>query len=420
MANEHLGRVYARPETKTALDPKTHKKTRVPVPKGRTYWYLAYRDHTGKLIRRRSENARTKLEALAELHDVETDIRRGVLRYPKKVKFGAFADQYLKIKGTEVEAGKIEASSLDRIKRSVDWLLVYFADSMLHSITPADIEDYRTARLRGKLELPKVPGRRRTDHGAVVPRTVNRELAQMKNLFNEAEKRGVFTGKNPVCRVDFAPEPRRVPPPIGVYQFQQIIQVAHPRLRQLIVVAAHTLKRKTEVLTLRWENVNWEEGRIYIPKTKSGEANWVSMNDELRAVLSEIQSESPKTKDGSLRSPWVFWSPLSADRRLRGFTGWMADLKAKLREVSTPEDYKRYYERLWFHNLRHFAASLLEKNGVDILTLSKLLGHKSTRTTEIYLHGVDEDQRRATARLGQLLGTGTNGAHQDGTSGANN
>jgi len=40
-----------------------------------------------------------------------------------------------------------------------------------------------------------------------------------------------------------------------------------------------------------------------------------------------------------------------------------------------------------FHGLRHTFGSVLVMNGVDIFTVSKILGHTSTRTTEqFYLH----------------------------------
>ncbi|MCB4791885.1 MAG: tyrosine-type recombinase/integrase [Elusimicrobia bacterium] len=45
-----------------------------------------------------------------------------------------------------------------------------------------------------------------------------------------------------------------------------------------------------------------------------------------------------------------------------------------------------YRKGLGFHTLRHTFASKCVMKGMNILKLSKILGHSSTKTTEIYLH----------------------------------
>lgn len=53
-----------------------------------------------------------------------------------------------------------------------------------------------------------------------------------------------------------------------------------------------------------------------------------------------------------------------------------------------------------FHELRHTYASMLAQRGVDLLTISKLLGHADTRiTSRHYAHLCDETLRAAVARL---------------------
>lgn len=50
------------------------------------------------------------------------------------------------------------------------------------------------------------------------------------------------------------------------------------------------------------------------------------------------------------------------------------------------------------HKLRHTAATLMYKEGVDIRTLQKILGHTSVATTQIYTHVEDDDIRRAVTK----------------------
>ena len=50
------------------------------------------------------------------------------------------------------------------------------------------------------------------------------------------------------------------------------------------------------------------------------------------------------------------------------------------------------------HKLRHTAATLMYREGVDIRTLQRILGHESLQTTQIYTHVEDEMARDAVSR----------------------
>ncbi len=56
-----------------------------------------------------------------------------------------------------------------------------------------------------------------------------------------------------------------------------------------------------------------------------------------------------------------------------------------------------------FHTLRHTYATQLIKNGVDLLTVSRLLGHSSIKTTEIYAHTLEETKIEAVQSLNDMF-----------------
>ena len=50
------------------------------------------------------------------------------------------------------------------------------------------------------------------------------------------------------------------------------------------------------------------------------------------------------------------------------------------------------------HKLRHTTATILAKDGVDLLTIQQILGHESPTTTQIYTHLGGEDLERAISQ----------------------
>jgi integrase len=55
------------------------------------------------------------------------------------------------------------------------------------------------------------------------------------------------------------------------------------------------------------------------------------------------------------------------------------------------------------HDLRHAAASKMIEAGVDLITVSKILGHSSIQMTMRYAHPTPENMKRAVEKLGDLL-----------------
>jgi len=59
-------------------------------------------------------------------------------------------------------------------------------------------------------------------------------------------------------------------------------------------------------------------------------------------------------------------------------------------------------KHITFHSARHTNAVLLLENGADIYTVSKRLGHRELRTTQIYAKIVDEKMKEASEIIPQL------------------
>ena len=59
-----------------------------------------------------------------------------------------------------------------------------------------------------------------------------------------------------------------------------------------------------------------------------------------------------------------------------------------------------------FHDLRHSCASIMLSLGVDLYTISKILGHSTIRTTQRYAHLQVDAQRTALDKLSNLVQVG--------------
>lgn len=64
---------------------------------------------------------------------------------------------------------------------------------------------------------------------------------------------------------------------------------------------------------------------------------------------------------------------------------------------------KNQLKPIRFHDLRHSCASILYANGVDLLTLQRILGHAQLSTTIMYTHIINDQQTSALSKMGQQI-----------------
>ena len=170
-----------------------------------------------------------------------------------------------------------------------------------------------------------------------------------------------------------------------------LIDLAREQPERMLGFAAlrlllHTGMRKGEVLTLTWSMVDLEHRVVHLERDKaSGEERGRDV------LLTDAAVEVLRSLPRIVRVPWVF-----PGRRREGHLidlefFWEAALKrAKLR-------------RIRIHDLRHSHASLLIANGTSLYVCGKLLGHKSSRTTERYGHLANETLRAEIDKAGGAL-----------------
>jgi integrase len=168
-------------------------------------------------------------------------------------------------------------------------------------------------------------------------------------------------------------------------------------LRLLLLTGA----RKTEVLGLRWSEVDIMRGILVLPpdRTKAGGKTGVRRIllsppafEILKARREELASNGPKFAAGSdpaAQHEFVF--PAA-----RG-EGHAVGLRRVFQKVCADAN----LPRLRVHDLRHSFASFAVANGASLFLVGKLLGHASARTTERYAHLSGDPLQDAVTSIGR-------------------
>lgn len=140
--------------------------------------------------------------------------------------------------------------------------------------------------------------------------------------------------------------------------------------------------RKTEILSLQWRFIDWERGLLRLPDSKTG-AKIVPLGAPAVALLRSV----PRLEG----EPYVFASP----RKGRHLVG-LQKVWERVREAAKLPGVR-------LHDLRHSFASVAVEGGFSLFMVGKVLGHKDTRTTEIYAHLGDDPGKAVANQTAQVL-----------------
>ena len=161
--------------------------------------------------------------------------------------------------------------------------------------------------------------------------------------------------------------------------------------------------RRGELLGLKWDDINFTTGELSIrreyttlgsdyiistPKTKSSVRS-VHLPQSVLNILGEYRE--------TVSSEWVFPSPLDPTHP-RSPTSCRSRLSDMLERAEC--------NHIPFHGLRHIFSTMALENGLDIKTLSAVLGHSSAETTiSVYSHVTGEMERNAAKKMDDAFGT---------------
>jgi integrase len=184
--------------------------------------------------------------------------------------------------------------------------------------------------------------------------------------------------------------------------------------------------RKSEILTLRWEWIDWRKSCIRLPDSKTG-ARVVPIGDtavellkrrwdESRALAPAIGHNSGCAREPRKRSPFVL-PALKGDGHFVGLPHLWEKVRIRADAISRerateagehPDDVASL-ATVRIHDLRHSFASFAIADGASLFMVGKVLGHKQARTTEIYAHLSDDPIRHVASRTSSRLAAAMRG-----------
>jgi integrase len=160
--------------------------------------------------------------------------------------------------------------------------------------------------------------------------------------------------------------------------------VLGPVLRALVLTAAMTGLRQSELLGLRWRDIDWITQRIRVRNT-------FVRGEHSTEGKSDLSTRRSVPMAGRLARDLDIWSR-------RTVYGSEDDLVFAHPQKGTPLDRSKVSKRfkaacvdagvrpVRFHDLRHTFATRLAASGTPIRTIQEFLGHADSKTTQIYAH----------------------------------
>lgn len=225
----------------------------------------------------------------------------------------------------------------------------------------------------------------------------------MSALFNHA-RRYEWTDRNPIALVRQSAKRECVPDVLTEQELQALIPQLSARDRVLVLLDACTGLRVGELLGLKWSDVDFETGQLYVTrsivhqvvgdcKTEASQKP-VPLDSFLAYELLGWRRQSPYNQD----SDWVFASPLT-----HGLQPYWPESLMK-RGIRLAAKRAGITKHLSWHTFRRSYSTLLKANGEDIKTVQELLRHANSRITlDIYTQAVTPAKRAAQTKIVQMI-----------------
>jgi len=220
------------------------------------------------------------------------------------------------------------------------------------------------------------------------PYEANRVLALISKIYSQARKWGIVPDNhiNPTQDVEKFKEHKRD---------RWVTQQEMPKLalsinsesnvfaRYAIWLYLLTGARKSEILTARWEYVDWSRKELKLQDTKSGRTHYLPLSSASISLLQNI----PRVDN----NPYIIVGHKAGSHLVNIDKAWR-----RIRSAADIEDVR-------LHDLRRTVGSMLVQSGSSLPLIGEILNHSNQATTKIYARFSNEEPKRALEDHGKQL-----------------
>jgi len=211
-------------------------------------------------------------------------------------------------------------------------------------------------------------------------------LARIKTALNQAVRENLLP-VNPAVRTTIR-KTETLPVHLSIKEIRKLAKApcGNDQAKQAFLFGCFSGLRYSDVERLTWDEVKGEY--LEFTQTKTGTPERLPLSAQALQILRKQKKAKPSPNlQREIPANAVFLLPSKSviDKQLKRW--------GKAAGIVKP---------LSFHKARHSFATIALGAGVDIYTVSKLLGHKNLATTQIYAKVVDERKRAAMNRMPRL------------------
>lgn len=325
-------------------------------------WRIKYRDASGKQVMEvlgTEAQGWDRKKAEVELARRRVAVADGWVR-PEPMTFEAFALAWLE---DEEVPRRWRPKTVNAYRHAVERLVLFFGRKRLADVRPRHVAAYIAAASKGEV-------------GQLGPASINRDVSILFDVFKSAKRQELVTA-NPAAdaaRPKLPPFRPRILTPLEVGLIRRAFTDAQARVAFLVLVLCGL--RQSELLNLRWRDVDLVDGVLRVVESKSEDGRRsVAVPPVLKDEL--VQHLALSSYQGA--DEYVFCHPTRGSRYRA--TTFDTHFKAAREAAGLGEMKIRP-----FHDLRHTYVTNAAAAGMNAVALMTSAGHSDMKTTKRYLH----------------------------------
>lgn len=231
--------------------------------------------------------------------------------------------------------------------------------------------------------------------------------AKIKNILSAMYQHAIrhdWIDRNPIHGVRQSAQRQHDPDILDPQEIRSLMAELPEPCRTMVMVAALTGLRVSEILGLQWQDVDLEKRIVHLRRgvvnqavtqlKTAGSKRPLPIPEELVEALTNWKQKAHYNQPGH----WVFASP----RKDGKHPYWPGTLLQRLLQPAAKR--AGISKRLGWHSFRRTFATLLYNNGADVKTTQELMRHSTpTVTMGIYAQAVTDQKRLAQNRVAGLI-----------------